>query len=137
MLIESILGYRDIIELKTAKPDILRQTSKEAASGVSHWAFTSDVAAAIGQCCRYLDVLAKSDSHSYCHPNATIVIGKTRHFTPEMKAALAGLNARLHKISVVSYDHLLVQARQTLKVLEELREPKSVTRVGDIQEGVH
>ena len=52
------------------------------------------------------------------HPRATIVIGRSHDWPKEQQRALHGLNRRLADISVISYDHLLAQARATLDLVE-------------------
>lgn len=115
-----IAGYRDIIELK--RPDkevILYDTSHR------NYYFSADVSKAIGQCHRYLDVLAEEardglrdypDIVAY-HPRATIVIGRSVGWDQEKRRALHGLNDRLHGISVITYDQLLAQGERLVEIL--------------------
>ena len=76
---------------------------------------------------RYLDVLHDEvgvgglrDSPEVVayHPRATIVIGRSHECPDEQHRALHGLNRRVADISVISYDHLLAQARATLDLVE-------------------
>lgn len=121
LLLPRVLGgFRDLIELK--RPDM-----SVIAYDQSHrnWYFTSDVSRAIGQCHRYLDVLEEEardglrDAREVVayHPRATVVIGRSDSWDDEQHRALHGLNARLAGISVMTYDHLLAQGKQTLHLL--------------------
>ncbi len=122
LLPRNLGGFRDLIELK--RPDmhiILRDKSHNS------WYFSAEVSKAIGQCHRYLDVLHQEvglsglrdapDVFAY-HPRATVVVGRTNEWTDEQYRALHGLNSRLTDISVISYDHLLAQARRILELVE-------------------
>jgi hypothetical protein len=113
---------RDIFELK--RPD------KEAIvfdDGHKSWYWSSETSKSIGQCHRYLDALHEAAAHGLrdnpeliaYHPRATIVIGRSKDWTEEQHKALHGLNSRLHGIQVITYDHLLAQAKQFLTHLDE------------------
>jgi hypothetical protein len=113
-------GLRDIFELK--RPDmhaiLLDKTHKSY-----HW--SSDASKAIGQCHRYLDALHEGASRGLrdhpeiaaYHPRAIIVLGRSNDWQSDKLRALHGLNARLHSISVMTYDQLLAQAMQLLSSL--------------------
>ena len=115
-------GFRDLIELKRPDMRILRRDQSHKS-----WYWSAEVSKALGQCHRYLDVLHSEvglrglrdapDVIAY-HPRATIVIGRSEDWTDENLQALHGLNRRLADISVISYDHLLAQARRTLALVE-------------------
>lgn len=115
-------GFRDLIELKRPDMPILHWDSSHR-----NWHWSADVSKAIGQCHRYLDVLHTEvgltglrdapDLVAY-HPRATIVIGRSEAWPEQQHQALHGLNRRLTDISIMSYDHLLAQARQTLELVE-------------------
>jgi hypothetical protein len=84
--------------------------------------WSREASMAIGQCHRYLDVLHEAAAnglrdHSEIvayHPRAMIVIGRSDGWSDARLRALHGLNARLHGISVMTYDQLLAQAEQLL-----------------------
>ena len=114
-------GFRDLIELK--RPD-MRILVYDRSHRSWHW--SADISRAIGQCHRYLDVLHSEVGLSGLrdapnviayHPRATVVMGRSERWSEEQHQALHGLNRRLSDISVISYDHLLAQARQTLDLL--------------------
>jgi hypothetical protein len=113
-------GLRDAIELK-------RPSMKVIVWDKTHrsWYWSRDVAAAIGQCHRYLDTLHGElqalmrdhpDIVAY-HPRAIIVVGRSAEWAEDQQRALHGLNARLHSITVMTYDHLLAQAEAVLATL--------------------
>lgn len=130
-------GFRDLIELKRPDMSVLRwDTSHQN----FHW--SAEVSKAIGQCHRYLDVLHDEvglgglrDSPEVVayHPRATIVIGRSNNWTDEQHRALHGLNRRLADISVISYDHLLAQARATLDLVEAPEPETEVVVPGDTE----
>jgi hypothetical protein len=81
------------------------------------------VSSAIAQCHRYLDVLHEEVRQGLprdhpeivaYHPRATIVVGRSETWSETQQRALHGLNARLHSITVMTYDHLLAQAEALL-----------------------
>lgn len=119
-IVSTMFGYRDIIELKLPTAKVLVHNPKRR-----HYAFSADVSDAIGQCNRYLHVFSQLAAKGLldnphiiaCQPRATIVIGRSIAFTRDEVEALHGLNARLHSICVITYDQLLQQGEQTLKVL--------------------
>lgn len=104
--------------------------------------FNADVSKAVGQCHRYLDVLAEEAQHGLrdypeivaYHPRATIVIGRSAGWDDDKRKALRGLNARLHGISIMTYDLLLAQGERLVEILgstmteEEPQTWKSSTR---------
>ena len=113
---------RDIFELK--RPD---KESIIFDDGHKSWYWSSETSKSIGQCHRYLDALHEAAAHGLrdnpdlvaYHPRATIVIGRSKDWTEEQHKALHGLNSRLHGIQVITYDHLLAQAKQFLTHLDE------------------
>jgi hypothetical protein len=89
------------------------------------------VSKAIDQRYHYLDILhsvaAKSlldhsETAAY-HLKGIIVIGQSKGRSEEKLVALHALNRRLPGISIMTYDHLLAQGEQFIKVLD--------TRPGD------
>lgn len=113
-------GLRDIIELKRPDMDVIKFDKDHKSY---YW--SRNVSIAVGQCHRYLDVL-HDDARTGLrdnpqvvayHPRAFIVIGRSVDWSGEEHRALHGLNARLHSIQVMTYDHLLAQAQQVLKLL--------------------
>lgn len=116
-----ISGFRDIVELKKPSFPVLNYDSSH-----NTYYFSADVSKAIGQCHRYLDVFAEEaarglrdnpDIIAY-HPRATIVIGRSNDWVDTKHRALHGLNSRLTNISILTYDHLLVQGRRLIEILQ-------------------
>lgn len=116
-----ITGFRDIIELKKPSFSVLNYDHSH-----DSYYFTADVSKAIGQCHRYLDVFSEEaisglrDNREIVayHPRATIVIGRSNDWTDDQHRALHGLNARMNGISVLTYDHLLMQGRRLIEMLQ-------------------
>lgn len=115
-------GFRDLIELKRPDMPVLTWDGSHR-----NYYWSADSSKAIGQCHRYLDVLHNEvGQHGLrdapevvaYHPRATIVIGRSDDWSDDKHRALHGLNRRLADISVITYDHLLAQARRTLELVE-------------------
>ena len=115
-----VSGFRDIIELKKPTFTVLvRDASHES------YYFSAEVSKAIGQCHRYLDVFSEEavaglrDNREIVayHPRATIVIGRSNNWTEDQHRALHGLNSRMNGISILTYDHLLLQGRRLIDML--------------------
>jgi hypothetical protein len=115
-----VSGYREIIELKRPNEDVLLWDDTHR-----NFFFAAGVSRAIGQVHRYLDMLADFARHGLLdaqeivayHPSATIVIGRSTDWAKEQHRALHGLNARLNRIEVITYDYLLSRARRLLEVV--------------------
>lgn len=115
-------GFRDLIELKRPDMEVVRWDESHR-----NWYWSADAAKAIGQCHRYLDVLHLEVGEGQLrdnpevvayHPRAVIVIGRSGDWESDRQRGLHGLNRRLADISVITYDHLLAQARRTLELVE-------------------
>lgn len=114
MIPETINGHKEIIELKTPTVPLLVAERRKHGN---IWHFSSNVSEAIGQCIKYICALReKINDYPVWNPHATIVIGRAPRTDEENKALMA-LNSHLHGITVITYDHLIKQARQTLDVL--------------------
>lgn len=113
-------AFRDIFELK--RPDMLAVAYDKTHKSY-YW--SRDTSIAIGQCHRYLDALHEEAAsglrdHSELvayHPQAIIVIGRSDGWSDGMVRAFHGLNARLHGMKIVTYDHLLAQARRSVDLV--------------------
>jgi len=110
-------GLRDVMELKRSDMRVLIWDESHKC-----WHWSAETSAAIGQCHRYLDVLQEDAGKGLrdhpevvaYHPRATIIIGRSHDWSDAQQRALHGLNARLHSITVMTYDHLLAQAEAML-----------------------
>lgn len=124
LLLKSALdGFRDIIELKRPDMEVLGYDDQRRC-----FYFMADASKAIGQCHRYLDVLQETAAQGLrdhpeivaYHPRAVIVIGRSNNWEFEKLKALHGLNARLHGISVMTYNQLLLMGERLLSSLGEV-----------------
>jgi hypothetical protein len=122
LLLTDLAGFRDVVELKRPDARVLRADPSHGS-----YFFSSDASRAIGQAHKYMDVLQDTMSRSLeahpllvaYHPRATIVIGRSDKWRPGQTRALRGLNARMHNITVMTYDHLVAQAKQLLRLVSD------------------
>lgn len=114
--------FRDIFELKRPGHAVLGYDDSHKSY---YWA--SETSRTIGQTHRYLDALHEAAAKGLrdhpevlaYYPYGTIVIGRSNDWDADRQQALHGLNARLHSIRVITYDHLLEQAKRALAILTE------------------
>lgn len=100
-------GLRDVFELKRPDMDVIHYDRTHKC-----WYWSSDTVKAIAQCHRYLDVLHELSARrlrdrpeiAAYHPRAVIIVGRSAAWTEDQHQALHGLNARLHAITVMTYD---------------------------------
>lgn len=125
-------GHRDVAELKRPDHKVLSWDKTHR-----NWFFSRESAMGLGQCHRYLEKLQKVQLRGLddepniliSYPRALLVIGRSQDWEEEQRRALDGLNARLHGIRVVTYDHLLAQARRFRELLRGSDpEPVSVSQ---------
>ncbi|MBV2152959.1 Shedu anti-phage system protein SduA domain-containing protein [Kitasatospora sp. SUK 42] len=120
LLSQTANGLRDIYELKRPDMDAIKYDETHKSY---YW--SADTSKAIGQCHRYLDRLHEAAATGLLdhpeiiayHPRAVIVIGRSTEWSIAQLRALHGLNARLHSITVITYDQLLAQADQLVRTL--------------------
>lgn len=120
LLKSSLNGLRDIFELKRPDQEAIKWDTTHRS-----WYWSRETSQAIGQCHRYLDALHEAAQHGLrdhrnviaYHPRAFIVIGRSADWQDDQYRALHGLNARLHGITVMTYDQLAAQARAMLDAL--------------------
>jgi antiviral defense system Shedu protein SduA len=121
-----LTGYRDVVELKRPDETVL---VKDKSRGTYSW--SRGASQAIGQCHEYLDNLHEDASRGLrgrpeivaYHPRATIVIGRSIGWPDETHRALAGLNRQLSSITLMTYDQLLAQGEELLKVFQAENNP--------------
>lgn len=129
-----IAGYRDLVELKRPDMPVLLWDQSHR-----NYYFSSEVAKAIGQCHRYLDVLQEVAANGLrdhpevvaYHPRATVVIGRSHDWPDRQQRALHGLNRRLSGVNIMTYDHLLAQGERLLSMLSALPEETDIPIVDD------
>lgn len=127
--VRNIRGYIDIVELKTPQPKVLKRISRKHGDDI--WCFTHEVTEAICQCVQYLSMYHNDGGH---HPRATIVIGKSSRI-PEELGALHSLNAHMHNVSVMTFDELLAQAKQSIESLNSHLAKPATKELSAIEEG--
>lgn len=114
-----LTGYRDIVELKRPDHPVLLRDS-----GRGTWFWSAAASQAIGQCHEYIEHLAEDAEHGLrgrpdihtSHPRATIVIGRSDGWSEENQRTLAGLNQRLVGITLMTYDQLLAQGDELIRL---------------------
>lgn len=123
LLVESLDGYVDLIELKKASefPLFNYDTSHDC------YYPAASLSQVIGQTINYLRlmeanqaVLKSEDGLDVLKPRAKIVIGRSSHFRDaKEKVALRTLNDALHNIEVITYDEIVARAHRIVKSYEK------------------
>lgn len=110
LLMESIDGFLDLIELKRPSNEIF---GKIDASHKSYYPST-DLSKVIGQCLYYLRkmddiklILEKEYKIKIIRPRIKIITGRTKNYTDDQYNALRMLNCSLNSIEIISYDSLV------------------------------
>lgn len=111
--------FRDIVEFKKPSFPILKFDQ-----GHNNYYFSDEVSMAIGQVLNYSDVFSSTASQGLhrheeilaYYPKSIIVIGRSNNFDTNQIKALHGLNSRLNGIVIKSYDEILSQAKNTLRL---------------------
>jgi hypothetical protein len=123
ILLESIDGFFDVIELKRPSSGIL--VFDEA-----HDCYRphSDLSEAIGQVVNYLQRIEdyrlhiqSEDKLSLLKPRGRIVIGRSVEWQPRQHEALRKLNAAFHNIDIMTYDHLIARGEALIKLYRQTR----------------
>ncbi|MFH1012509.1 MAG: Shedu anti-phage system protein SduA domain-containing protein [Candidatus Peregrinibacteria bacterium] len=121
LLMESMDGFLDLIELKRPKYEIFQYDS-------SHKSYYSspDLSKTIGQCLLYLQkmdeyksILEKEYKVKILRPRIKIIAGRTNAFNDVQFEALRMLNANLNYIQIISYDYLLSCGRKIISLYEK------------------
>jgi Domain of unknown function (DUF4263) len=116
-LLPTLIGYRDLVELKRPDMPLLMFDEKHR-----NYYWSRFTASAIGQCTRYLEQLQEMRLRDHPeiithHPRATIVIGRSNDWGEQQFKALVSLNAQLIGITVMTFDLLLKQAERLLEIV--------------------
>jgi antiviral defense system Shedu protein SduA len=114
-----LTGYRDIVELKRPDHEVL---VRDRSRGTVYW--SSDASQAIGQGAEYIEHLAADAEHGLrgrpeivtSQPRATIVIGRSSNWTDAHYRILARLSSHLVGITVMTYDQLLAQGDELIRL---------------------
>jgi len=121
LLMESVDGYLDLIELKRPKHELLKFDN-------SHKCFYPhpDLSQVIGQSLFYLQKLAQYKSvlqEEYnvkiLMPRIKIVAGRNNDFTDEQRDCIRMLNTNLSSIQIITYDDLISYGNLILKSNEQ------------------
>lgn len=123
ILVESLDGYADLIELKKASEFPLFNYDS------SHDCYypAAPLSQVIGQTINYLRlmevnqaVLKSEDSLDVLKPRAKVVIGRSSKFRDNKeKVALRTFNDTLHNIEVITYDEIVARAHRIVKNYEQ------------------
>ena len=120
LLMESLDGFLDLIELKRPKYGIFQHDT-------SHDCYysTSDLSKVIGQCLFYLQKLddyklnlEKEHKVKILCPRIKIIAGRTNNFNSEQFNALRMLNSNLNHIQIISYDYLVSCGKKIIAIYE-------------------
>lgn len=122
LLMESMDGFLDLIELKRPKLDfdIFKYDN-------SHKCYypSSALSKVIGQCLFYLQllddyklILEKEYKVKLLRPRIKIILGRTDRFENKQFEALRMLNSNLNHIQIISYDYLLSCGRKIISAYE-------------------
>jgi len=120
LLMESVDGYLDLIELKRPKHSILKLDK-------SHNCYYPhpDLSIVIGQSLFYLQKLEeyklnieKEYKIKVIMPRIKIIVGRNKEFNEEQRDGLRMLNSKLNSIQVITYDDLVIFGKLLLKHYE-------------------
>ncbi|MBI5056608.1 MAG: DUF4263 domain-containing protein [Nitrospirae bacterium] len=123
LLMESIDGFLDLIELK--RPRLDYEIFKHDLSHNSYYP-SPDLSKAIGQCLFYLEKmddyklnLEKEHKVKILRPRIKIIAGRTNNFKDAQFQALRMLNSNLNHIQIISYDYLLSCGKKIISIINE------------------
>ncbi len=118
-LMRSIDGFLDVVEIK--KPDVPFWTKPDSHGNLCP---SAQLTAAIMQCLNYLyrielqsnsvEFLERVDGTKTVKPQCLLVYGRSDNWGEEELKALRILNASYHQLHIITYDQLLVRAKQLL-----------------------
>lgn len=118
-LMRSIDGFLDVVEIK--RPDLQFWAGPD-----SHGNYypTAQLTAAISQCLNYLyrielqsnsvEFMERVDGTKTVEPQCMLVYGRSDDWGEDKMRALRILNAAYHQLHIVTYDQLLLRAKQLL-----------------------
>lgn len=120
-LMRSIDGFVDVVEIK--RPDLPFWAGPD-----SHGNYypTSNLTAAISQCLNYLyrielqsnsvEFMERVDGAKTVKPQCMLVYGRSDDWGEDKMKALRILNAAYHQLHIITYDQLLIRAKQLLGI---------------------
>lgn len=122
-LVRSIDGFLDVVEIK--KPNLPFWTKPDSHGNLCP---TAALTAAITQCLNYLyrielqsnsvDFFERVDGTKTVKPQCMLVYGRSNDWGEDEYKALRILNAAYHQLHIITYDQLLIRAKQLLGVEE-------------------
>ena len=122
-LVRSIDGFLDVVEIK--KPNLPFWTKPDSHGNLCP---TASLTAAITQCLNYLyrielqsnsvDFFERVDGTKTVKPQCMLVYGRSNDWGEDEYKALRILNAAYHQLHIITYDQLLIRAKQLLGVEE-------------------
>ena len=120
LLMESMDGFLDLIELKRPKYEIFQYDA-----GHKSYYASPDLSKTIGQCLFYLQKmddyklnLEKEHKVKILRPQIKIIAGRTNNFNDAQFEALRMLNSNLSHIQIISYDYLLSCGKKLISLYE-------------------
>lgn len=117
IILTSVDGYQDIIELKLPTAKILIYDDSH-----DNWYPSQELSLTIAQVAKYIHesedertTIALKEKLPFLKPRARIVIGRSNDWDENQSHALRRLNAALHSIQIITYDHLLMSALRMIQ----------------------
>lgn len=121
IILTSVDGYQDLIELKRPDSEVFRYDESH-----DNYYPSQELSKALSQVIKYLqsseDVrlqIKEFDNLPFLKPRGRIVIGRTTQWVKEKHETLRKLNCTLQNIQIMTYDHLINQAKRMIKYYEE------------------
>lgn len=120
IILTSVDGYQDIIELKLPTAKVLIYDDSH-----DNWYPSQELSLTIAQVAKYIHesedertTIALKEKLPFLKPRARIVIGRSHDWEEKQSHALRRLNAALHNIQIMTYDHLLMSASRMIQYYE-------------------
>ena len=124
IILTSVDGYQDIVELKLPTEEVLLRDDSH-----DNWYPSAGLSKAISQATKYIQesedtrtIIESKEGVPFLKPRAKIVIGRSLSWTnndgDKRLDCLRKLNAQLHNIQIMTYDHLLKCARMMVHYYE-------------------
>ena len=127
-LMRSIDGFLDVVEIK--KPDVPFWTRPDSHGNLCP---SAQLTAAIIQCLNYLyriemqsnsvEFLERVNGTKTVKPQCLLVYGRSNDWGEDELKSLRILNASYHQLHIITYDQLLIRAKQLLGI-EDAEEPE-------------
>lgn len=126
-LMRSVDGFLDVVEIK--RPDLPVWAGPD-----SHGNYypTAQLTAAISQCLNYLyrielqsnsvEFMERVDGTKTVKPQCMLVYGRSDDWGEDKMKALRILNAAYHQLHIITYDQLLIRAKQLLGIPDQSNE---------------